>query len=219
MQLVVTGDFNAFEFSDGYVDVLGVITGNIDPALALLPGPDLVEPDLVNHSAAIDPMERYSFIFRGSAQLLDHALTSMALDMSFRGLEYGRGNADAAFDLINTDGTPARSSDHDGLVLYLTRDRDDDGVFDSLDVCPATSIPEAVPADDLGTNRWALTDDDFDFDTSAPNGNGNGASFSTSDTHGCSCEQVIAGLGLGKGHAKFGCSKGVLETWSRKNGP
>ena len=219
VQLVVTGDFNAFEFSDGYVDVLGVITGNIDPALALLPGPDLVEPDLVNHSAAIDPMERYSFIFRGSAQLLDHALTSMALDMSFRGLEYGRGNADAAFDLINTDGTPARSSDHDGLVLYLTRDRDDDGVFDSLDVCPATSIPEAVPADDLGTNRWALTDDDFDFDTSAPNGNGNGASFSTSDTHGCSCEQVIAGLGLGKGHAKFGCSKGVLETWSRKNGP
>jgi predicted extracellular nuclease len=219
VQLVVTGDFNAFEFSDGYVDVLGVITGSIDPTQALLPGPDLVEPDLVNHSAAIDPMERYSFIFRGSAQILDHALTSMALDMSFRGLEYGRGNADAAVDLINTDGTPARSSDHDGLVLYITRDRDDDGVFDSLDVCPATSIPEAVPADDLGTNRWALTDDDFDFDTKVPSGTGNGASFSTSDTHGCSCEQVIAGLGLGKGHSKFGCSKGVLETWSRKNGP
>ena len=45
--------------------------------------------------------ERYSFIFRGNAQVLDHALTSSALDMSVRGLEYARGNADAAVDLIN----------------------------------------------------------------------------------------------------------------------
>ncbi len=33
---------------------------------------------------------------------------------------YGRGNADAAIDLINDDATPLRASDHDGLVLYLT---------------------------------------------------------------------------------------------------
>jgi hypothetical protein len=178
-----------------------------------------VDPDLLNQSAGIDPNERYSFIFRGNAQVLDHALTSAALDLSFRGLEYGRGNADAAFDLINDAGTPLRSSDHDGLVLYLTRDRDDDGVFDSLDVCPATVIPEAVPAERLGTNRWALVDDDFEFDTNAPNGKGPGVTFSTSDTHGCSCEQIVDMLGLGNGHSKFGCSKGVIETWSREYGP
>ena len=219
VQLVVTGDFNAFEFSDGYVDVMGQITGTIDQSLALVSGPDLVDPDLLNQSAGIEPAQRYSFIFGGSSQILDHALTSMALDMSFRGLEYGRGNADAPGELINDGSTPLRSSDHDGLVLYLTRDRDDDGVFDSLDACPGTSIPEAVPSDDLGKNRWALVDDDFDFETNSPNGKGPKASFSTSDTHGCSCTQIIDELGLGNGHSKFGCSKGVMERWSRDGAP
>ena len=139
IRLIVAGDFNAFEFSDGYVDVLGQIRGDVDPSAQLLSGPDLVEPDLINQVLSIEPDERYSFIFRGSAQVLDHALTSMALDASFRGLMYGRGNADAALDLINDDSPavlPLRSSDHDGLVLFLTKDLDGDGVNDSRDRCP-----------------------------------------------------------------------------------
>ena len=99
----------------------------------------------------------------------------MALDASVRGYEYGRGNADAAVDLINDALTPLRSSDHDGLVLFLTKDVDDDGVNDDADVCPFTVIPE-MPAEGLGENRFALTDGDFDFDTNAPNGKGPGRS-------------------------------------------
>ena len=106
-----------------------------------------------------------------------------------------------------------RSSDHDGLVLYLLKDNDRDSVTDDLDACPGTVIPEAVPTVRLGTNRWALADGDLDFDITPPNGNGPNRSYSTTDTAGCSCEQIIDAQGLGKGHSKFGCSIGVMDNW------
>jgi len=117
VRLVVTGDFNAFEFSDGYVDAVGQIAGNFTPSGNLLSGTDLVNPDLTKQVLNLPAEERYSFIFDGSAQVLDHMLTSQAVVPT--GLQYGRGNADAAVDLINDDSTPLRSSDHDGLVMYL----------------------------------------------------------------------------------------------------
>lgn len=119
--LVVLGDFNAFEFSDGYVDAVGQIRGDVNPADNLLSGPDLVEPDLLNQVQSLPPEERYSFIFRGSAQALDHALTNAVLDMRVRGLQFARGNADAASILIEDGDTSLRSSDHDGLVLFIER--------------------------------------------------------------------------------------------------
>ncbi|MBT8108347.1 MAG: lamin tail domain-containing protein [Gammaproteobacteria bacterium] len=215
IRLVVIGDFNAFQFSDGYVDSVGIISGLFDPDASLVPGTDYVEPDLINLTNSVPESERYSFVFRGSAQALDHALTSMSLDMSFRGLEYGRGNADAAVDLINDDTTPLRSSDHDGLVLFITKDVDGDGVNDDADVCPATSIPEA-PTEGLGRNRFALIDGDFEFDTVESKGKGPGRGYSTIDTAGCSCAQIVEAEGLGKGHSKFGCSIGVMDNWVRK---
>ncbi len=75
--LAVVGDFNAFEFTDGYVDVVGQKAGDFDPALSLLSGPDLVDPNLTNQVLSLAAEERYSFIFRGSAQVLDHALTTV----------------------------------------------------------------------------------------------------------------------------------------------
>ncbi|MEM7352601.1 MAG: hypothetical protein AAF657_17505 [Acidobacteriota bacterium] len=118
--LVIIGDLNAFEFTDGYVDVLGQLVGNVDPTMNLLSGPDLVDPNLVSWAVAgLSPSERYSFNFGGNAQVLDHALTSSAARGFVRRIAYGRGNADAARDLFDQDGTALRSSDHDGLVLYL----------------------------------------------------------------------------------------------------
>jgi predicted extracellular nuclease len=217
VRLVVLGDFNAFEFSDGYVDAVGVISGSFDPEASLLPGTDYVDLDLLNHIYSLPENERYSFVFRGSAQALDHALASMTLDMSFRGLEFGRGNADAAVGQIYDDSTSLRSSDHDGLVLFISKDVDGDGVNDDADVCPSTSIPEATTRE-LGENRFALTDDDFEFDSASPNGMGPGRSYTTVDTAGCSCAQIVAAEGLGNGHSNFGCSIGVMDTWVRKVG-
>ena len=73
----------------------------------------------MNQLMSLPEEERYSFIFRGNAQVLDHALTSASLDLRSRGMQYARGNADAAVDLVNDDTTSLRASDHDGLVLYV----------------------------------------------------------------------------------------------------
>lgn len=214
LRLIIIGDFNAFEFSDGYVDVMGQIAGNFAPMENLLSGADLVDPDLMNQVLSIPDEERYSFVFRGNAQVLDHALTSSALDMSVRGLEFARGNADAAVGLINDETTPLRASDHDGLVLFLTKDQDDDGVNDDADLCAATVIPESVPTNRLGPLRYALADDDFTFDTKSFRGRGSKRSFTTTSTGGCSCEQIIDAWGLGQGQSKYGCSIGVMWVWS-----
>ncbi len=223
IRLAVVGDFNAFEFTDGYVDGVGIIKGDFLPAENLIcatePCADLVDPNLTNQVLNLLTDERYSFIFRGNAQVLDHVLTSVGLGPEVTALAFGRGNADAAFEYLN-DGTtpgvvPLRASDHDGLVLYLLKDEDADGVPDDLDYCPGTVIPESVPTVRLGTNRWALVDGDGHFDTKPPKGNGKGPdrSYSVGDTAGCSCEQIIEALHLGQGHQKFGCSNGVMDNW------
>jgi hypothetical protein len=124
-RFMVIGDFNAFEFSDGFVDAVGQIKGDFVPDDNEFSGPDLVDPDLTNVVDTILPTDRrYSFIFRGSAQVLDHALLSAKLEKFVRGAEYGRGNADAAVDLINDDLTVLRASDHDGLVVFIQSNPD-----------------------------------------------------------------------------------------------
>ena len=94
-------------------------------------------------------------------------------------------------------------------------DSDGDGVPDQADVCSGTAIPEGIPTRTLGVNRWALTDGDGIFDTAPPPGRGRGPDldFMIEDTAGCSCEQIIEALDLGKGHLKHGCSISAMEAW------
>lgn len=99
------------------------------------------------------------------------------------------------------------------MVSIELGDSDGDGVLDAEDVCPDTVIPESVPTVRLGVNRFALTDGDGVFDTTAPKGNGPNRSYTTEQTGGCSCAQIIAELGLGNGHTKFGCSIGAMDNW------
>jgi hypothetical protein len=210
--LAVVGDFNAFEFTDGFVDVVGQIAGDLDPADNLLSGADLVNPDLAILTETVVPAEaRYSFIFQGSAQAIDHALASAALQPLVAGVEYGRGNADAALLLIDDPATPLRSSDHDGLVLYLDADPDDDGVPIGPDVCAGTAIPEGVPTVGLKPNHYALVDGDTTFDTVAAGMSG--SVYTTTDTGGCSCEQILDALSAGLGQYKFGCTADTLDGW------
>lgn len=119
VQLIVAGDFNAFEFSDGWVDVIGEVTGRPDPRGALLPPHHPVDPPLENLLLRLPSAERYSFVFRGSAQALDHALVSRALAPRVSGVAFGRGNADASHSPGFDPATPARSSDHDGLAVFI----------------------------------------------------------------------------------------------------
>ena len=150
LRLVVIGDFNAFEFTDGYVDVMGQVTGRPDPAGALLPATDEVSLDLTNQTLNMPPAERYSFVFDGTAQSLDHAVTSQGIDPWVRGAEHARGNADAPFAFDSDPTTALRSSDHDGTVVFVMSDFDGDGVADDGDNCPRTPNPDQADADGDG---------------------------------------------------------------------
>lgn len=119
--VVVLGDLNAFEFTDGIVDVVGIIAGTHDPEAALrAPADDTLEPNLTNQVLNVDADDRFTFMFNGSYQVLDHILTSPGLDPYVTGAEFSRGNAEApaAWSLDLTAGA-ARSADHDGFVIYI----------------------------------------------------------------------------------------------------
>ena len=129
LPIVLVGDNNAFQFSDGYVDVVGLLRGTADPSENFVniendgvPGfnPDnLVSPTLVNPLNTLPEAERYSFIFQGVSQVLDHALISQSANRYFSDFGYMRGNADYWRGFEDDQASVARSSDHDGLVLIL----------------------------------------------------------------------------------------------------
>jgi predicted extracellular nuclease len=125
-KIVVLGDFNAFEFNDGYADTMGVATGRPSPdGSTAVPGDgaDLVEPDLYNLTLSLAPDERYSFVFDNTAQTLDHVLVNQAILSSplVDGLvlSHARINADFPEVARNDAGSPSRLSDHDPTVLLL----------------------------------------------------------------------------------------------------
>jgi uncharacterized protein len=124
-QIVLVGDFNAFEFNDGLGDSMNTITGTPTPdnqTAVTGDGADLVNPDLDNlfDTAAVD--ERYSFVFDGVAQSLDHALVNSAvlLGTAAPRIEHARINAGFPEVDRNDPATARRLSDHDPLVVYLT---------------------------------------------------------------------------------------------------
>jgi predicted extracellular nuclease len=202
---LIMGDLNAYAMEDpvmviesgGYVDLIKTMigTGFADGA--------------------------YSFNFFSQSGYLDHALSSPGLASDISGTALWHINADEPSGLdYNNFNQPGlynpdqfRSSDHDAVVVGLFPDGDGDGVWDELDMCPVTMIPESVPIKRLGTNRFALANADQVFDTKSPRGRGPRVTFDIFDTAGCSCGQISEELGLGHGHTKFGCSIGIMKEW------
>ncbi len=118
--LVVLGDFNAFEFNDGYVDVLGTIQGTPAPSNEVtLASADRVNPDLVNLTDELAAEERYSFSFEGNAQALDHILVNAAMRRRVNRYVYGRNNADFPESYRNNTNRSERVSDHDMPLAYF----------------------------------------------------------------------------------------------------
>ncbi|MEZ0470863.1 pre-peptidase C-terminal domain-containing protein [Luteimonas salinilitoris] len=125
-KIVVLGDFNAFQFNDGHVDALGVVTGQPTPDDETAvdgDGVDLVEQDLHNTTLDADPAERYSFVFDYQAQSLDHVLVNRALldsaDIAGHAVSHARINADFPEVARNDADTPTRLSDHDPTMLLV----------------------------------------------------------------------------------------------------
>ncbi|HMM58017.1 MAG TPA: lamin tail domain-containing protein [Rudaea sp.] len=125
--LVVAGDFNAYEFSDGYADVTGLITGNaVQSDNKYWPSPYAApNPTLIDSGIRANPGLRYSFNYDGLAQEIDHIVLSRRAWQDFVRVENAHGNSDTseASNVILDPVTAARAGDHDGQVMTITIDR------------------------------------------------------------------------------------------------
>jgi hypothetical protein len=145
--LMVVGDFNSYQFSDGWADVVNLIAGRYDDNQNLLKlGGNIVRPALWDAVNSVPQNDRYSYLYTenfgeiqgytqaGSGnpgrtvptvQVLDHALLNIPARMLFMRMQYGRADLDAPAqteaDAANaTDWTRAIGvSDHDGFVVDL----------------------------------------------------------------------------------------------------
>ena len=145
--LMVVGDFNAYQFSDGWVDVVGLASGRYkDSENQLKLGKNIVRPALWDAVASVPSNDRYSFLYTeefgpiqgytaaGSGnsgrevptvQVLDHALLNDMAQLRFLKMQYGRADLDAPVQ-TEADATSATDvhkaigvSDHDGFVVDL----------------------------------------------------------------------------------------------------
>lgn len=122
--LVVIGDFNAFQYTDGYVDVVGEIAGTAVASENLDFAAPVTSPAMVENcgiAASTNPPKPYSFAFDGYVQELDHALFTQVAAARCVFVRQAHGNADVAEGgPATTDPTTAvRSADHDGFVVLL----------------------------------------------------------------------------------------------------
>jgi hypothetical protein len=120
-RMIVAGDFNAFQFNDGYNDLIGILKGKSEPTV-MVASQTAYQTGLVNLADYIDAKNRYSYIFGGSAQILDHILVNKPARE--RALKFGYARLDADFPAIyrNDENRPERLSDHDAPIFYLSLD-------------------------------------------------------------------------------------------------
>ena len=100
--VVVLGDLNDFEDSG--------------PVLALQNG---TQPALVHAFDALPPLDRYTYIFNGASQVLDHLLLTEGMKPHFGGIDILHINADYPIAQEPGKMTLYGSSDHDPLALTV----------------------------------------------------------------------------------------------------
>lgn len=119
------GDYNAYQFNDGYTDPIATAKGTptADDQIVVDASPDLVNPDFINLTDTLPADQRYSFIFEGTPQAIDHMLLNTVAASYVQRYHIARNNSDfpeVPGSLFASDATrPERNSDHDMPVAYL----------------------------------------------------------------------------------------------------
>ena len=119
------GDYNAYQFNDGYTDPIATVKGTptADDQMVVDASPDLVNPNFINLTDSLPADQRYSFIFEGTPQVLDHFLVNTVAASFLQRYHIARNNTDfpevpgALF--LNDATRPERNSDHDMPVGYF----------------------------------------------------------------------------------------------------
>jgi hypothetical protein len=125
--VVVLGDLNDY-YASGPVEALR--TG--------------VNPPMVHTFDALRPLNRYTYIFNGGSQVLDHVLVTPALAENVAEVRPIRINADFAYPATLND-TVHHSSDHDPVLVRI---RPDGGAWLAGDLGHPDIRVELVDADD-----------------------------------------------------------------------
>ena len=117
------GDYNAYQFNDGYTDPVATIKGTptADDQMVVDASPNLVDPDFINLTDSLPADQRYSFIFEGTPQAIDHFIINTAAVSILQRYHIARNNSDfPEVALFAGDATrPERNSDHDMAVGYF----------------------------------------------------------------------------------------------------
>ena len=123
MPVLSIGDYNAYQFNDGYTDPVATIKGmpTADGEMVVDASPDLVNPNFINLTDSLPADQRYSFIFEGTPQAIDHFVINTAAAAINTRYHIARNNADfPEGPLFAGDATrPERNSDHDMAVGYF----------------------------------------------------------------------------------------------------
>lgn len=121
-RMILVGDFNAFQFHDGYNDLMGTLKGKPDQSV-IAPSKTAHVTGLYNLIESIrDLTQRYSYTYDGSAQALDHVMVNKPLAKRVRKFGYARLGADFPVVWANDPTRPERISDHDAPVVFLSLD-------------------------------------------------------------------------------------------------
>jgi len=119
-KIISIGDYNAYQFNDGYVDVLGTIKGTPTAANQVVASSaDLVNPDLINLNDIYSAPQRYSYSFSGSAQALDHMIITQNISGEVANYGIARLASDFPETLYGENSRPERLTDHDAPVVYF----------------------------------------------------------------------------------------------------
>lgn len=150
LKLIVLGDFNAYPFTDGYVDVAGIAAGNPDFDLlesnTTLAHP--VDPMLQRMSDWLPADQLYSFMFAANGQALDYVLATPNFGCALSGYEMTRVNADFPDEVFASNpATPKSVSDHDAPVIFFQ------AVSDPL---PTVSISDADLVEGDAGSQWLV---------------------------------------------------------------
>lgn len=145
---------------------------------------------------AVTPGQTYYLGLVGSSSSVVPHGTGTDVDRYAGGTRYVFGGPAGGDLYFRTYGELDTSSDSDG-----------DGVDDADDLCADTDVDAPTPL--LWNKNRFWNDGTGAF----VDGKGTPSGVTLADTGGCDGHQIIAGAGLGKGHARHGLSKGELAAW------